>query len=338
MIVMSILTLLFLCDRLFYLGLSVLADGFYARAEVGKDYYGKTEFIRPGAYNCLIAGTSKAKEAVMPLYLYERLGLRALNAASPGRYPRYHEQYYQTFRQLNGPPALCLYGMDYFTFGKESNEKQLQALLGQKKEGKTWYLGEMKNPASLFWSRISHLYRAKPEIDALWVDLLDYLAFRHPLVEKPDLTPGGISLYKGLYGTVSPDNLLPPPQWQKSAYEASPGVEGDYFVKLLDALRRDRVLVVLVIFPEFRPVWETNHEHDRQLADLQKLGRGYPNLFILDYNRPERFELDNPALFADGRYGERISHLSVFGAERLAGMLASDIRRLRQEWLNRRGS
>jgi hypothetical protein len=338
LIAAAVLTLLFLCDRLFYLGLSGLADGFYARSGVGTDYYGKTEFIRPGAYNCLIAGTSKAKEAVMPLYLYEKLGIRAHNAASPGRYPRYHYHYYQTFREQNGPPALCLYGMDYFTFGKASNEQQLQSLLGGGKERKTWKMGDMKNPSSAFWSRISHLYRAKPQIDAFWVDLLDYLAFRHPLVEKPDITPGGISRYKGLFGTVPRENLVEPAQWSRSAYEASPGAEGDYFVKLLEALRRDRVLVVLLILPEFRPVWDTNHEHDRQLADLTALSSRFTNIFILDYNRPDRFDLDSPALFADGRYGERISHLSVFGAERLAGMLASDIRRLQKEWLGRRGS
>ena len=28
------------------------------------------------------------------------------------------------------------------------------------------------------------------------------------------------------------------------------------------------------------------------------------NLFVLDYNDPRRFELDTPALFADGRWGD----------------------------------
>jgi len=336
MIAVSCLVFLFLLDRGLYRMTATVAAGFYKKAEVGRDWYGQTEFVRPGFYNALIAGTSRAKEAIMPLYLYKQLGIRALSSASPGRYPRYHYQYYLQFRQQNGPPTLYIYGLDYFTFVKESNEKQLQGLMGGEKERKTWDLRVMQNPDSPFWSRLSHLIRAKKEVDAFFVDFIDYLSFRFPVAARGDLTPGGISRYKGLYGTVPAENRLRPAHWEKAPYDPLPGVEGEYFIKLLEDLRRDRVMVILLIIPEFIAVYETNFQHERQLEDLKNLEKRFQNLFVLDYNNPRHFEIDNPALFADGRYGERISHLSVFGAERLAHNLAVDIPRLQQEWQGRR--
>lgn len=327
---------LLLLDRGFYRLLSFLAEEFYNQAEVGRDWYGQTQFNRPGFYNTLIAGTSRAKEGIMPLYLYNELGLLAQNNASPGRYPRYHYEHYLKFRSQNGPPSIYIYGLDYFTFAKESNGKQLQGLLGGTRQAKAWKLEEMNNPASPTWSRISHIYRAKKELDAFFVDFLDYLSFRYPVRARGDLNPGGISRYKGLYGTVPPKDRLRPARWQKAAYDPLPGVEGSYFIKLLEALRRDRVLVVLLILPEYIAVHETNYQHDRQRDDLRPLERRFQNVFVLDYNQSGRFELDNPALFADGRWGERISHLSIFGAERLGRMLAEDIRKLQKEWRNRR--
>ena len=327
---------LFLFDRLFYLTLAHLAGRFYSKAEVGQDWYGQTEFIRPGFYNALIVGSSRAKEAVMPIYLYNQMGIRAQNNASPGRYPRYHYEHYLRFRKKNGPPQLYIYGLDYFTFTKESNEKQLQGLIGGEKPRKVWNASEMKNPDSSFWSRLSLLYRAKKEIDAFFVDLVDYLSFRFPVRASQDKAPGGISTYRGLYGTVPPENRLRPSDWLKTAYEPLPGVEGEYLVRLLEELRRDRVVVLLLVPPEYIAVYETNHEHERQMEDLRKLENRYQNVFVLDYNNPRVFELDNPALFADGRWGERVSHLSVFGAERLAQMLAQDIPRLMEEYRKRR--
>lgn len=328
---------LFLLDRTFYFALAQLAGCFYNQAEVGRDWYGQTEFMRPGFYNALIAGSSRAKEAVMPLYLYNQLGIRALNNASPGRYPRYHYEYYHRFRRQNGVPQLFLYGLDYFTFAKESNEKQLQGLIGGEKTRTVWRASEMKNPDSPFWSRISLVYRAKKEIDALFVDLIDYLSFRFPVRASRDTAPGGISSYRGLYGTVPPENRIRPSDWLKTPYQPLPGVEGEYLVRLLEELRRDRVVVLLLLVPEYIAVYETNHEHQRQLEDLKKLENRFQNLFVLDYNNPQAFELDNPALFADGRWGERVSHLSVFGAERLAQKLAADIPRLMEEYRRRRG-
>ncbi len=336
-LIAALLICLFLLDRALYLILAALADGFYGRSEVGVDGLGRTEFVRPGFYSTLIAGSSRAKEAVMPLYLYDHLGIKALNTASPGRYPRYHYHAYRRFREQNGVPALYIYGLDYFTFGKESNEQQLQGLLGGQKERKTWRIAAMNNPASPVWSRLSYVYRAKKDIDAFWIDLLDYCSFRFPLIEKRELTPGGVSRYKGLYGTVPRDSQLRPASWQKAAYDHLPGAEGEYFLKLLEELRRDRVLVILLVLPEYIAVYETNCEHEKQLAELDSLEKRFMNLFVLDYNDPRRFELDNPALFADGRWGERISHLSVFGAERLGQMLAADIPRLREELRRRRG-
>ncbi len=318
--------LFFLLDRGLFFALREAAFGFYSSGQVGKDWYGKTNAVQKDYFNTLIMGTSRTKEGIHPIYLFEKLGYRAFNAASPGRYPQYNYLFYQQFKKKYGTPKVVILGIDYFLFSKDSNPRQLQELKGDGNAGERRIeYRKAKNPNSKLLSRVSLLYRTKASLDQFFVDAIDRLAVRFENKTNKNILPAGISKYTGLYGSV-PNHTSPPPQnWPKSPYTPFPGKEGRFFEKLLNTLRRDRVKVFLVGIPDYHKVYQTNHQHRKLVDDIQKLASQYMNVVYLNYNTPAAFELDNPHLFVDGDWGKRISHLSVFGSKMLTYKLCNDI-------------
>lgn len=325
--------LFFLMDRGLFFLLREAAYDFYSSGNVGKDWYGKTEVVKKNYFNTLIMGTSRTKEGIHPVYIFEKLGYRAYNAASPGRYPQFNYLFYQQFKKRNGVPKVVILGIDYFLFSKDSNRRQLLELKGDRQSTpRRIDYQEARNPNSRFLSSISLLYRTKPLLDQYFADAVDALAVKFEGKGNKNVLPAGISKYTGLYGSVPNHKAPPPPHWPKSPYTPFPGKEGEFFKKLLDQLRRDRVKVFLVGIPDYIKVFETNHQHRKLVEDIERLASQYMNVRYFNYNTPDAFELDNPHLFVDGDYGKRISHLSVFGSKMLTLKLCNDIQKLfRQE-------
>lgn len=327
LVILAAALFLFFDRGLFFL-LRETSFYFYQKSSLGKDYYGKTTFLKKNQFNTLILGSSRTKEGILPLHLFENLGLRAYNAGSPGRYPQFHYYFYLKFKQENGIPRIVIIGMDYFIFSKESNLNQLQIVKGetppdiQRIDHKN-----ITNPASQLLSKISLLFRSKKELDTFIMDIIDFTAMH---VEKPNsrqIVPAGVSSYQGLFGRVPEESRVKPSQWETSPYSPFPGIEGNYLKMLLDELREDRVRVFLVGIPDYINIYATNIEHEAYAADIARLAQTYPRVIFINYNTPEHFSLSNPDFFVDGRYGERISHLSVFGAKNLNKKLCQDIKK-----------
>lgn len=317
-----------LFDRGVFFLLRETAFGFYRSSQPEKDWYGQSSWFKKNYFNTLILGTSRTKEGIHPLYLYKQLGLRAYNAASPGRYARFNYLFYREFKRQNGKPKIVIYGIDYFLFSKTSSPGQLQQLRGEGKDAvKRIDYRRTANKGSPLFSRISLLFRTKPHLDQYFADAVDYLSMALENRQNRDILPAGISTYVGLYGTVKDQVNRSSPNREKAVYKAFPGKEGDYFNRLLEELRKDRVRVFLVVLPDFYPVYETNFEHEKFHRDIRKIARRYANVVYVNYNAPDQFDLYNPAYFADGEYGNRISHLSVYGSKILSLKLCRAIQR-----------
>jgi len=274
-----------------------------------------------GYYDALVMGTSRTREGLLPIHLHRFLGVRAFSTASMGCYPRYHYLAYRRFREENGPPRYIFYGMDYFTFDKETGPSHLAAM------GVDVQATPSSEPPPRGLGRISILARRKPRNDRLFVDLINRVGMQLETGGVQDITPAGVSTYSGLNGRVPPGIQAEPPSWKKAPFTPYPGKEGAYLVKLLEEARRDRVRVFLVYLPDYINVYRTNFMQAEFLIQVSKLADRYPRVHFLDFNRPEIFPLEDPAMFVDGRYGSRISHLSALGALRFNRMLAEEVRR-----------
>lgn len=319
--------LFLLFDRGLFFLLREGAYRFHQNSQPKKDWYGHSSWIKKKYYNTLILGTSRTKEGIHPIYLYKQLGLRAYNAASPGRYPKFNYLFYQDFKKRNGKPGIVIYGIDYFLFSKTSSPGQLQQLRGEGRGMvKRIDYRQAVNKSAPFFSRISLLFRTKPDIDQFFADCIDYLSVIWEDQENKDILPAGISTYTGLYGTIDTQTRQPPATWDKAPYKAFPGKEGNYFRRLLEELREDRVRVFLVVLPDYYQVYETNHEHDKFHQDMDGISKRFRNVVYFNYNSPRQFDLKNPAYFSDGEYGNRISHLSVYGSKILSLKLCRAIR------------
>jgi len=121
---------------------------------------------------------------------------------------------------------------------------------------------------------------------------------------------------------------IEPLKWKKHEYEKYPGYEGEYFNLLFDKLLEDNVMVFIVIIPDFINVYKTNYERDIFLNDIKSLFKTYPNVRVLNYNSPDKFDLSNTRYFRDGKFGKANSHLSYYGAEIFNKMLCNDIEKL----------
>lgn len=272
-------------------------------------------------YNSLIMGTSRAYEGILPIHLHHFLKLRAFSLAGAGCYPRYNYLAYKRFREHNGPPRYLFYGLDYFTFDKYTGPRLLAAM-GVKVDDLP-----REEPEVRGLGRISMLAQKKPRFDQMMMDMLNRLAVSLESKSNRRIPPAGISTYTGLHGKVSRDLQHEPPTWQAAPYTPFPGREGDYLEKLLELAIKDRARVFLVYLPDFINVYRTNHMQDQFREQMHHLAARFPRVHFIDFNRPDRFPLDDPEMFVDGGYGSRVSHLSALGARRLNRMLALEVQR-----------
>jgi len=296
-------------DRLLMLGLRASAARFYASLENDRGRDPKTIVFGQGDGDILVYGSSRGGRAFGENQLSIQLGKRVVKEANAGRFPRYFYYSYLRYRKQHAPPAAVFYGTDYFLFEKITSAIDLARL------DKTIKL-DVLNPAgstdeaSPFLSRISQLFRKKPEID-------DYLGDRIGLEREAEAGDLGAGESKAAPPARKPSKK---PKRSKSIhpriYASYPGIEGEYLGKLLDLLERDGVPVFLVIIPDYAGTNETNFEQDKYKAGMRELGRTHPNAHVLDFNRSDRFNLNDPALFREGDTRQSNCHLSFEGRKR----------------------
>lgn len=277
------------------------------------------------AYEILVFGTSRTYDAVHPRYLRDRLGRTAYKEAFQGKGPYYNYLFYKLYRRCVGVPRMVVYGVDYFLFNIESEPRLLQRFQA------------MPKPRLELFGKPSYLWSHKPRIDRFWISLLEQwrlgVAGRH--IFNPE---ENIEDMAGFLGEVGPVKLVTrrPPQPKTIPFFPYPGLEGEYFTRLLDELQRDGVAVVLLGLPDYIGTRETNVEYPQFCKYMRRTARAHARCVFLDYNTPELFPLERTEFFLNGGYGETNSHISLTGAEvfnrRFTADLADVAARLGLPW------
>lgn len=301
----------FLFDRgLFYL-LSALEKNFYPRTEFEKQFQ---RFVKDKKYSTLILGTSRAFEGIHPYYIEKRLNRKAFKEACQGKGPKYSYYFYQAYKKYAGIPRVVLYGVDYFIYNITSDPKWMAR----------FDTGEAEKGINIFSSPLL-LVKHKKKIDNFLNNVMIRLTGKR---EADDTAQQFIDFqeYKG--GANEKKNLVlePGAKFVKQKFILPPGIEGDYFEKLMLQLNRDEVTVILVALPDYIGTIMTNHQQYLFVEHLKGFHEKYKNVHILDYSRPGAFPTKIPEYFNDGGYGQTNSHLSQKGARLFNKILAKDLK------------
>ena len=303
-------------DRLLLLGLHASASHYYASLIAAPDANQKTTFTGRGDGDILILGTSRSWAFDQDL-LATRLDKRIVKAASAGRNPQFNYFFYLQYRKEHPRPKAVFYGMDYFMFEKKSRTSEL-VFLGQAVKQDDLDPARSVNDASPLLSRVSWLFRKKPDIDNYLGDLISLERGEEGADENE--TNDASTEDRDRQPTENPaDHSGPkykhwkPRPFKRRFYQAFPGVEGAYLKKLLAALEEDEVPIFLVFIPDFVGTNETNFEQDKFKSDIGALAAPHKNATVLDFNRPDRFDLKSRWLFKNGGWGVSNCHLSANG-------------------------
>ncbi len=308
----------------------------------------KDAIFGKGDGDFLIFGTSRTRHALNQSTLSTLLDKRVIKESQAGRFPEFWCSFYQEFRKTYPRPKAALFGMDYFMFEKRTARVELARLgLGGGADGLN-PKGRV-NEASPFLSRISWLFRMKPEIDDYLAEAMklkqdspnDEEVLRdHPRhkdlrhIKKPKGHPGNktrkarLGRKKARGRQITKTMVTRPDRWEKRPYRPFPGVEGAYLEKLIALMVKDGMPVFLLIIPDYIGTNETNFEQDEFKADIRSLAARHKNVFILDFNRPDQFPLEDPAYFGDGAWGKSNCHLSSVGEKEFSRKVAKEVRRI----------
>ena len=277
--------------------------------------------IPKGTYDTLIMGSSRTHRGIHPYYLYKDLHLKAFKNASARTRPRFNYFFYEQYKKYAGIPKVVIYGIDYFMFTVKTNKAFFRKIAAESKE-------------PTLAAGVSLLLANKTQNDEFLIDILEKFSSAAGVEmatgrrnQKTDLPPAAyfIDPFVG-YGRKNPSASQRPPQFKKYRYRPYPGLEGVWFFKLLKKLHKDGVAVALVVLPSHIGTYESNFQREAFLTDIRRLVRGLRNVHIFDYDRPEKFRLDNENYFLDGGYGLSSSHLSDQGACALNRMLGADLK------------
>jgi hypothetical protein len=304
-------------DRLLLLGLRASASRYYASLAAAPQVDQRTTFTGRGDGDILIFGTSRST-AFDQGSLATRLDKRIVMTAYAGRNPQFNYFFYLQYRKEYLRPKAVFYGMDYFMFEKRSRPSELVFLGNTIKQDDLDPAGSA-NEASPLLSRVSWLFRKKPEIDDYLGDLIrlehgaeaadENEANNAPTEDRgrePEENPAAPSGH-------NKSHPWKPHPFKPRFYQSFPGVEGTYLQKLLAALEEDEVPIFLVFIPDFVGTNETNFEQDKFKSDIGALAGPHKNATVLDFNRPDRFDLKNRWLFKNGGWGVSNCHLNVKG-------------------------
>jgi hypothetical protein len=272
-----------------------------------------------GPYDVLVMGTSRAYEAIHPTDLQDNLGARTYKEAFQGKGPRYQYEFYRRFREVVGKPKVVVYGVDYFIFSIRSTPTRLAAF-GIKVRPEPTDKTE--------WPLL--LVRDKEVNDQALVWALQNLQAggtrgrREPNRER---FQSDMEEYRGSSKARNGDPAEPEPAtYVKIPFKRFPGEEGEYFEKLLADLDADGVSVLLVGLPDFIATYRSDFQQRKFVQTFTTLAARHRRCVFVNYNRPDRFPLANPAYFLDGKYGNPNSHLSRAGVAPLLQVLLPDLK------------
>jgi hypothetical protein len=311
---------LFAFDRgIFYL-IRTWESNHYKKQDFKKIFFQKRDFnkgflnLPKGTYNTLIMGSSRTHRGIHPYYFFKQIKQKAFKIAKAKIRVKFNYYFYQEYKKYAGIPKLVIYGLDYFMFKLESHEFFMGAVADENTDEDRYNEGVL-----LLWSN-------KQRIDSFFNDFLEQLKSKSKS-ERVDLnTVNVIDPFVG-YDLTIPSKPRRPSRFKKYEYVPYPGQEGIYFTKLLKEWEKDGVQVILVFLPSFIGTYESNYQLDLFKKDIRELTAPYKNVFIYDYNQPDKFPLSNPAYFLDGGYGRTNSHLSKKGAKVFNRQLIRDIKK-----------
>ena len=276
-------------------------------------------YLRGRSFDTLVLGTSRTEEALFPVLLETETHApepHVFKEAGQGRGPRYQLQFYRLFKKLAGKPRLVVCGVDYFVYSVESDRRWMSRFAA----ASNWQPPPSR-PSPLRLLQLKHRH------DVLINDLigdLNEVAGRHA-------APTAHLFERSRRVTVFPVDpasqlvVERPRSYKPRRMPRPPGVEGQDLDRLLAEPTADGVPVVLVSLPEYVGTYETNVDMPRFHEHLRDLARRHPNVRVLIYNDPARFDLANPSFFRDGGWGRGNSHLSAAGATELTRLLARDL-------------
>lgn len=336
-------------DRMFFFGLRTTAARYYASFRTrGESLLAGSIAFGGGDGDLMAFGTSRTRHALNQATLSTVLNKRIYDESKAGRFPQYYYYYYQEYRKTHPRPKVVLYGMDYFMFEKRTARGYL-ARMGLGNVTDPLDPTNTVNEGSRLLSRISWLFRMKPEIDDYLADAMKLKqdspdeeegTGTRPRIKAPPhkkklkgqrgrkATIAGINSRKLRPHQTTKTMITRPERWQKRPYRFYPGVEGRYFGKLLATMAKEGVPVFLLIIPDYVGTNETNFEQNKFKADVRELAGRYRNVFVLDFNRPDRFPLDDPHYFIDGAWGKSNCHLTALGEKEFSRKIAREVRRI----------
>lgn len=299
-------------DRLFFTALQLAQAAPNARPDLLRKLEALPDKTR---YQMLILGTSRMYEAVHPAVIRGALSITAFKEAFLGKGPRYNYEFYQVYERIVGRPRWVVYGVDYFIFELRSAQWAMarfetEAPVNAGQEG---FLLTMTNKSANDRAIVRLLTEMQQE--ALRVHQFD-----------PERFVSDMDAYTGSSG---PGWARPevPASYTKVGFRRYPGVEGEYFFKLLDQWEREGVAVLLIDPPEYVGTHETNYERRAFVDTISGLIRGRKDFAFIEYSDANRFPLQDAAYFGDGGYGSPNSHLSRDGAAAFARIFIPDLER-----------
>ena len=201
------------------------------------------------AYRTLILGSSRAFEGLHPSAIAPVVGHRVFKEAGKGQGLRYSYEFYRLFTSIVGTPAVVIFGVDYFMFSSASDPRTLRRV------------GVEDAPPSGRWAWLPLRTAAeKPANDRTLLRILERLQERVSSSTAgfdPERDVEDMQSYAGR--TDSRVVARPAPaEFPRLEFPRYPGVEGEYFARLLDAWVADGVAVVFVNLPDYIATYRTN--------------------------------------------------------------------------------
>lgn len=267
-------------------------------------------------YQWLVLGTSRTYEAIHPAAIERAFGVKAFKSAGRGKGPRYQYEFYRLYAPMFGAPRVLLLGIDAFMFGIRSDDPYLRDLDRASAH---------EASSSLLWPPL-RLAAHRREVASAVLRILERLQFELT-PDDPQLSVGLMQAYTGTV-PVRPPAQAQPASYPTVPYDRFPGLEGEYFLKLIEACQSDGVTVVLIYPPDVIGTRRTHQDHDAFIEEIRGLVKNCAGCFVLDYGDDSRFPSADPRQFIDGGYGVTNSHLSKAGAEAFAALWMPDVKRI----------
>ena len=303
---------LLLFDRL----LVSAIDGIDARLERDTAVLSKLAALpAPAAYEWLILGTSRGYEGIHPALIQREFGVRAFKEAYKGKGLRYQYEFYRLYRQVVRPPRVVVFTLDYFMFDTPSDPLQLRRL------GPAGAPDGRARPAPWGLRLVSH----RSQVERTVLRILERVQARIGGGFDPDHRVADMEAYTGEPVSRVVERAEPA-EFRRADYRPHPGIEGEYFDRLIREWAAEGIVVVLVYPPDYVGTRETNVGHEAFIADVRRLVRACPTCSVLDYAGAERFPIATAKYFLDGGYGNTNSHLSQSGAALFHRVWMADVK------------